>query len=376
MRVLKMTNKKDVAPTPNMRTVSPSEAIKSLMCCLDLQMPSFLWGPPGIGKSDIVKLIGKKTGRQVIDIRLNLWEPTDVKGIPHLVDGRGMVWSPPAELPTDPDCDAIIIFDELPSAPPAVQAATYQLFLDRAVGEYVLPPKVSLIAAGNRAGDRGVTYQMPSPLANRFVHLELKVNFDDWQEWAIDNSIHPQVIGYLGWAKNNLHDTQTSAVDKAFRTPRTWSFVSKFLYYADDKKNNVDIHTLHTLVAGCIGEGAAVEFMSHREIAGQLPTAEEIIFGKVDTLKVKEISAMYSLTVILLYELKDRLENKEAEWDGMFDKALKFMAENFPPELLLMGIRTSMQQYKFPLNKPKLPYFSTIQHKYSKYFITALAPDA
>ena len=261
-----MTNKKDVAPTPNMRTVSPSEAIKSLMCSIDLQMSSFLWGPPGIGKSDIVKLIGKMTGRPVIDIRLNLWEPTDLKGIPHLVEGRGMVWSPPAELPTDPDCNAIIIFDELSSAPPAVQAASYQLFLDRKVGEYSLPPNVSLIAAGNRAGDRGVTYQMPAPLSNRFVHYELKVNFDDWQEWAINNSIHPQVIGYLGWSKNSLHDTQVSAADKAFRTPRTWAMVSKFLYQADDKKKNVDLHTLHTNVAGCIGEGAAVEFMSHREL--------------------------------------------------------------------------------------------------------------
>lgn len=167
----------------SVRQVGPKSAKKSIRYAIKKRRPVFLWGPPGIGKSDIVKQIGEDTNREVIDVRLALWEPTDIKGIPYYNSDAGkMVWAPPAELPTDPDSTAIIFLDELNSAPPAVQAAAYQLILNRRVGTYTLPKGVDLVAAGNREGDRGVTYRMPSPLANRFVHLEAKVDFDDWQD--------------------------------------------------------------------------------------------------------------------------------------------------------------------------------------------------
>ena len=79
------------------------------------------------------------------------------------------------------------------SAAPAVQAAAYQLILNRRVGQYTLPDNVYIVAAGNREADKGVTYRMPSPLANRFVHLEIKVDFDDWFAWAVQNDIHQDV---------------------------------------------------------------------------------------------------------------------------------------------------------------------------------------
>jgi MoxR-like ATPase len=171
------------------RSVTPNEAKASVRKCLKINRPIFLWGAPGIGKSDIIKQLGDELGREVIDIRLPLWEPTDIKGIPFFnPETKTMEWGPPSELPMDPDSKAIIFLDELNAAPPAVQAAAYQLVLNRRVGTYVLPKGVSIVAAGNRETDKGVTYRMPAPLANRFLHLELKVNFDDWQEWATKQS--------------------------------------------------------------------------------------------------------------------------------------------------------------------------------------------
>jgi MoxR-like ATPase len=167
----------------SVRQVGPKAAKKAIRKSINKHRPVFLWGPPGIGKSDVVKQIGDELKREVIDVRLALWEPTDIKGIPYYNSDKGaMVWAPPAELPTHPDSTAIIFLDELNSAPPAVQAAAYQLVLNRRVGTYELPKGVDVVAAGNREGDRGVTYRMPAPLANRFVHLEMKVDFDDWQE--------------------------------------------------------------------------------------------------------------------------------------------------------------------------------------------------
>ena len=114
-----------------------------------------------------------------------------------------MAWAPPAELPTEEfaaQFDNIVLFlDEMNSAAPAVQAAAYQLILNRRVGQYKLPDNVLIVAAGNREADKGVTYRMPAPLANRFVHLELAVDFDDWFQWAVENDIHQDVVGYLNF---------------------------------------------------------------------------------------------------------------------------------------------------------------------------------
>ena len=142
----------------SVRQVGPKSAKKAIRKAIQTRRPVFLWGPPGIGKSELVAQIGADAGREVIDIRLALWEPTDIKGIPYYNAEQGkMVWAPPAELPTDPESTAIIFIDELNSAPPAVQAAAYQLVLNRRVGTYVLPKGVDIVAAGNRDGDRGVT---------------------------------------------------------------------------------------------------------------------------------------------------------------------------------------------------------------------------
>ena len=161
------------------RTVTPNEAKKSLRKCIAKKRPIFMWGAPGIGKSDIVRQIAAEENREVIDVRLPLWEPTDIKGIPYYnATENTMSWAPPAELPHDKNSTAVLFLDELNAAPPSVQAAAYQLILNRRVGTYILPEGVSIVAAGNRETDKGVTYRMPAPLANRFLHLDVRGEFD------------------------------------------------------------------------------------------------------------------------------------------------------------------------------------------------------
>jgi hypothetical protein len=352
----------------SVRQVGPKSAKRSINRAIKMRRAVFLWGPPGIGKSDIVKQIGDDAGREVIDVRLALWEPTDIKGIPYYNADKGtMVWAPPAELPTDPNSTAIIFLDELNSAPPAVQAAAYQLILNKRVGTYVLPKGVDIVAAGNRDGDRGVTYRMPAPLANRFVHLEAKVDFDDWQDWATLNKIHPEVVGYVGFAKQDLYDYDPKSSSKAFATPRSWSFVSDLL--GDD---DCDTDTLHNLIAGAVGDGLATKFMAHRKVAGRMPKAADILDGKVKDLEIKEVSAMYSLTVSLCYELKDRAEKKQKGWDDMADKFFRYMMDNFPTELVVMGAKTALTNYDLPLDATKMKSFDEFHKRFGKYVLSAM----
>lgn len=352
----------------SVRQVGPKAAKRAIRKSIQTRRPVFLWGPPGIGKSDIVKQIGNDAGREVIDVRLALWEPTDIKGIPYYnADQGAMVWAPPSELPKDPDSTAIIFLDELNSAPPAVQAAAYQLVLNRRVGTYELPDGVDVVAAGNREGDRGVTYRMPSPLANRFIHLEAKVDFDDWQEWATQHKVHPEVVGYVTFAKQDLYDFDPKGASKSFATPRSWSFVSDLL-----NDDDCDIDTLHNLIAGAVGDGLAVKFMAHRKIASKLPTPEDVLDGKVTDLKIKEVSAMYSLTTSLCYELRDRAEKKVKNWDAMADRFFEYMMENFSTEIVVMGAKTALTNFNLPLDATKMKSFDAFHQKYGKYVLQAM----
>lgn len=350
------------------RQVGPKAAIKAITKAISKRRPLFLWGAPGIGKSEIMQLIGNSTSREVIDIRLPLWEPTDVKGMPFYNPQSGkMEWAPPVELPTDPESTAIIFLDELNAAPPAVQAAAYQLVLNRRVGTYVLPKGVDIVAAGNRDSDRGVTYRMPKPLANRFLHLEMKPDFDDWFDWATLNKVHEDVVGYLGFAKQDLFDFDPKSSSHAFATPRSWSFVSDLL---DD--DDLDSDTLMDLVSGAVGDGLAVKFMAHRKIAGKLPKADDILDGKEKGLEIKEVSAMYSLTVSLCYELKDRAEKKAKDWDKMADRFFRYMMDNFPTELVVMGAKTALTNYNLPLDANKMESFDEFHNRFGKYVVTAM----
>jgi hypothetical protein len=352
----------------SVRQMGPKAARRAIRKAIGARRPAFLWGPPGIGKSDLVKQIGEESGREVIDVRLALWEPTDIKGIPYYNAEQGrMVWAPPAELPTDPESTAIIFLDELNSAPPAVQAAAYQLILNRRVGTYILPRGVDIVAAGNREGDRGVTYRMPAPLANRFLHLEMKVDFDDWQDWATINRVHEEVVGYVSFAKQDLNDFDPKSSSKAFPTPRSWTFVSDLL-----KDEDTDTETLHNLIAGAVGDGLAVKFMAHRKIASRLPRAEDVLDGKVKDLAIKEVSAMYTLTTSLCYELKDRAEKQVKGWDAMADRFFEYMMANFPTELVVMGAKTALTNFDLPLDASKMKSFDEFHKRFGKYVLQAM----
>ena len=355
----------------NTRTVSPNKAKNAIRHAMLKKRPIFLWGPPGIGKSDIVaQICNSFSNSHLIDIRLSLWEPTDIKGIPYFDSNSGtMVWGAPSELPSAEFAEnygTIVLFlDEMNSAAPAVQAAAYQLILNRRVGQYNLPDNVVIVAAGNREADKGVTYRMPAPLANRFIHLELAVNFDDWFQWAVDNKEHKDVVGFLNFSKKDLYDFDPKSPSRSFATPRSWSFVSELL------EDQLDEATTTDLVAGAVGEGLAVKFMAHRKIAGNMPNPTDILLGKVKELKTKEISAMYSLTVSLCYELKEANDSGDKKFNDKVDNFLRFSMDNFDTELVVMGIKLALTQYGLPIDPDEVECFDEFHQRFGKYINAA-----
>ncbi len=204
-------------------TLRPSELAATLALLVEARQPTILWGAPGCAKSALAQQTAAGAARRYVDVRALLLDPVDLRGIPWRdSDGRTR-WAPPAFLPPAGDPGRWLInLEELPSAVPMVQAALYQLVLDRKVGEYELPEGASLIACGNRESDRGVVHRMPTPLASRFVHLEIRVDAEDWLAWGAANGIAPEVLFYIQMRPDLLHAFDPQAKEKAFCCPRTW----------------------------------------------------------------------------------------------------------------------------------------------------------
>jgi hypothetical protein len=357
------------------RTVTSAQARKSILRAFTKQRPLFLWGPPGIGKSELIESITNELGGCMIDLRLGQMEPTDIRGIPfYNKDSGKMDWAPPVEMPDEELASqypvVVLFLDEMNSAPASVQSAAYQLILNRRIGKYYLPKNVVMVAAGNRESDKGVTFRMPTPLANRFVHQEMRVDFPSWQEWAVEKKINKDVVGYLSFAKQDLYDFDAKSSSRAFATPRSWTFVSELL---DD--DSLDEDTAMNLIAGTIGEGLAVKFMAHRKIASKMPNPADILKGKVKDLNVKEVSAMYSLVISMCYELKDAVEKKvdQKDFHDMADNFLAYMMKNFETELVVLGARIALTTYNLPMLPTKLKNFDEFHTRYGKYILQASA---
>jgi hypothetical protein len=270
---------------------------------METRWPVFIWGPPGVGKSSIVSSIAKKNKVSLIDVRASLLDPTDIRGIPYIDDGKA-IWSPPSFLPYDPKSKGILFFDELNAAPPLVQASLYQLTLDRKVGEYTLPDGWRIFAAGNRAEDASIVFRMPAALTNRFIHLDFEVDVDDWIAWAVDHQIHPLVIGFIRTRRELLFDMRN--IERAFPTPRSWEILSDTLGSLGLPKDAADV------LIGIVGEGAALEFLGFCDNAISEELIKEIIKDPTKAELPTELGNIYALISYLSSRSKEAKVMKAA----------------------------------------------------------------
>jgi MoxR-like ATPase len=300
-----------VSTTPSAKSLPPLSAaamIELIGAAFKADLPLFIWGEPGIGKSAFVRQAAEKQGwteeaGSFVDVRLSQLEPVDLRGLP--VPDQSTTppktnWLPPAWLPFEGSAGAdagVLFLDEASSAPPSVQAAAYQLVLDRQLGEAKVKAGWRLILAGNRVTDGGVAFRLAKPLANRMLHVETKAQLADWTAWALDsrNDVHLDVIGFLQ-AYPNLLSTFEEAKDAkevAFATPRSWEMVSKIL-----QKTKLGQDVLEAMIAGAVGVGVAVQFNAYRALKEELPNTLDIIAGKTAKCSDKR-DVCYATTIAL-----------------------------------------------------------------------------
>lgn len=265
--------------------MKPSEIARALAALVPTRRPVYLWGPPGCGKSSVIRQAAAMLGQELVDVRATLLDPVDLRGLPRVTKDTA-VWCPPAFLPKTGE--GVLFLDELAQAAPLVQAACLQLTLDRKVGEYELPDGWTVIAASNRAEDRAGTHRLITPLLNRFVHLDLDVSADDWQTWAVTAGVSPEVRAFLRYRPALLFRFDPAASERAFPTPRAWQFVSDVL-----TRTPGDL--LHGVLSGCVGDGPAAEFLGFLRLYRELPDLDAVL-ARPDAAPVpREPAVLYAL---------------------------------------------------------------------------------
>jgi hypothetical protein len=279
-----------------------------------------LLGASGIGKSQIVAQAAKELDLQVIDMRLAQFDPTDLKGVPYVVDGVTH-WATPGSFP-HANQPSIVFLDEITSAPPAIQAAAYQLVLDRAVGDYKLPEHCMVVAAGNRQSDRGVTFQIAAPLLNRMTLIEVATSTDSFLAHGAASGLDPRVMAFIKAREDFLHKYDKDSYGKQFPSPRSWFAVS------DKLAMNYPDHVRVELVRGDVGHEAGVSFEEFMRIWDVMPNLNRIL-EEPDSEPVPERKdVQYCVAMGLSFKLDKR----------NFEKAYRYI-QRMPNELGTLCIK-------------------------------------
>jgi len=327
--------------------------------------PLMVWGAPGLGKSTIIRELAKEYGVNFIDVRLAQREPVDIRGLPVPTD-NGVEWQVSAEWPRDPESKGIILFDELTAADRSLQVAAYEFILDRRLGDlYKVPDGWYICAAGNRTEDRAVSTTMSSALANRFLHVELESDADNWLEWAVANEIHPSVSGFIRFRPGMLFNQENENLERGWPTPRSWERVSTMMKILPDNENLIR-HTVY----GLVGNRAGIEFMAFHKTAQNLDI-KEMMLGTKEIKIPQKADLRYALCSGVAYYVwrgENEAESK-ALLDGFFNISLE-LSSDFAA-LLMMDVMRSGVHCKGAAKLYTHPKFKEWEKKHGKTFSKA-----
>lgn len=266
-----------------------------------MSITPMLWGTFGIGKTQIVHQVAKELSTlinkkvNVLVINMAIRSPIEIGGVPAISeDKKYFSFLPPEFIHTINQSDEIplLFFDEINTAPPSTQVMGYRVALDRYIGDFPLVnkhgEKALVVLAGNRAQDKGATYEMPFPLLNRCSHIEVETNVKDFTIEAIRRGFEPSIIAFLNTNELYLHvDTMALMKEKnnkpvsgepAKPSPRTWEMVDT--YIKNCRKYNLPM--TKDGIAGLVGLSTTEVFYVYNEVHEKMPDIDKILLEGID----------------------------------------------------------------------------------------------
>lgn len=403
---------------------------------------------PGVGKSDLVREIAADRGMEVVDIRLSQVPPEDLRGLPHLVNTmseeqfaaavqraiphvraaiseqiaaymtksandtdhqtetmnvvantasnyvtsnapKQMKFSRPSFMRDNPETGTLYFFDEIVSAPPVIQAAAYQVILDRQFGDFSLNDNDAVIAAGNKITDGSVVFKMALALVNRFVHYELSPTVDEWVDFATTNKIAPEVIGYAQTVNTVMDFNPKKNGQGQFMSPRSLVFASDtvdFSAFLDSSVQTPRYRINKATLEGAIGIAHATSMIEATKLAGHLPKPQEILEGRNLKLDIKDpakmISGIWMYMFILCGMLKAAMEERDAhekdspEYNKLHDVFIKYVTNyieffnvngDVMGDIVFVAARVVVKNYGIRFQPKEVPAFSPWVQRYGKF---------
>jgi len=316
----------------------PSELKNTLVKTVRANLPVLIKGAPGVGKSDIVTQVAKRTKRELIISHPVVDDPTDYKGLPANVNGKAE-FLPFGNLRAmlEATKPTIAFLDDLGQAPAVVQAAAMQLLLARQINGHKISDKIVFIAATNRRQDKAGVTSILEPVKSRFATiLELEPDLDDWLMWAINNDMPEQLIGFIHFRPDLLHQPSPTNEIVNHPCPRTIAFAGKLI-----NAGLIDFEVLK----GAMGEGPAAELIGFLKICDELPNIDAIISSPKTAKVPTDPSALYAVTSALAKKLRPQNAARILCYG-------KQMPKDFETLLVRDGIRhtPSVQQTKAFIN--------------------------
>ncbi|MGQ9658472.1 MAG: ATP-binding protein [Fimbriimonadales bacterium] len=332
-------------------------------------VPVLLWGSPGTGKSTFIESLQQKDF-PVVTMIASLHDPTDFSGLPMLVDGRMRFAPPDWTTLFEGKKGGILLLDELTTAPPTVQAALLRLVLERKVGAHPLPPTVRIAAAANPPEIAASGWELSSPLANRFVHIQWNLETEtylhalgsgfssaelpeiDLQQFQERTAYWRYIVqGYL--KRGGSLYSQPAEDEYAYATPRSWDFAIALmagcdvLGYAprpDTRQSGKNTNPFIRLIYGCVGSGTAQSFLGYlRDL--RIPDPQEVLEGKVQvdtSLREDELHTLFGAMADIL-EQRHKQGTLKTQTVARFLTEAERVASNRKSDSLYTALRRSIQ---------------------------------
>jgi hypothetical protein len=338
-----------------MATVDEYAAIyKTLIVCIAAREPVVIWGPPGQGKTSVIRQIAADQARHLEIILASIREPQDFAGLPMLSNGVATLMPPDWAKRLADDKNGILFTDEVNTAPPSVQAALLRVCLDKVAGDCHLGENTSVVAAANPPELAADGWDLAPPLANRFCHLNWNLPPEvvrdglagNWVSYSvtfpsadiIDSAIRAEravLAGFLASRPDLTTVLPKSAVEqgRAFPTPRSWDMVAKLSGWITAA--NLDPGVRRIAVMGCVGTGAAAEYITYRENV-DLPNPEEILSNFEKFKLPTRMDKIYVIGAALMSAL--RSSTTLERWNTV-GKVLELIAKSGHPDLAVTFAR-------------------------------------
>ena len=354
--------------------------------CYKTKIPLFIAGGVGIGKSHRIRYwaeeLAKKENKKFLDWaktsinqkleaiknaddyfvfcdqRISQKDPTDLQGIFNLANKDMLDYIPHSWCLyyTQEKAHGVIFFDEINLATPLVSGSAYQIIHDRVISDRKLSDEVFIVSAGNRACDKAYVFEMPLPLEDRFVQVELMVDADAWCNWAIEQGVSPHLISFIKWKPTYIYKINDKRTDKS-STPRGITRADKLM-----KGKSITEASVIDLISSSVGQAFATEFLAYVKLFQKLDWKK--IFENPKMVQTFEVDKKYALMGGMV-----ELFNKTPE-QNVFDDimgVIMHIDEDYAIITLRQIVATKRPEFKRCIKKAKLT--DNFIQKYAKYFV-------